>query len=91
MRCEICNKEHVFRNYDDLTPSQRRNLDVNCHHTFSEGFKGCLIEENRIIEVYTELSRFQIEIDLRKQEKEKKKTLEEEYEEYIDASDEEDN
>jgi hypothetical protein len=92
MKCEVCQKEHSFGNYDDLTPSQRRNLDVNCHHAFSEGFKGCLIEKDRIIEIYIELSRFRIEINLREEEekKERERTQEEELEEIIDSDEEED-
>jgi len=90
MRCELCKKEHIFVNYNDLTPSQKRKLDIDFHHTFVEGFKGCLVEENKVIEVYTELSRFQIMLDLREREEKKEQTQEEQYEEVLDASDEED-
>jgi hypothetical protein len=89
MKCEICGKEHTFQNYDSLTPSQKRNLDIGHHHTFSEGFKGCLIENERVIEVYTELSRFQIVINASEPEEKKKKTLEEAYE--CDQLEDEDN
>jgi hypothetical protein len=90
MKCEICGKEHLFADAKDLTPNQRRNLDTHCHHTFSAGFVGCHITEETITEYYEELSKFRIEINLREQEKEREKTQEEQYEEILDASDEED-
>jgi hypothetical protein len=90
MKCKICGKEHIFKNADDLTPNQRRNLDTKYHHTFIEGFVGCLIKEDQVIEYYEALSKLRIEIDLRESEEKKKKTQEEEYEEVLDSSTEED-
>lgn len=89
MKCE-CGKEHLFANARDLTPNQRRNLDTQCHHTFSAGFVGCLVTEETITEYYEELSKLRIEINLRESEKEKERTQEEQLEEIIDSDEEED-
>jgi hypothetical protein len=78
MKCKICGKEHLFADANDLTPSQRRNLDTTYHHLFDKGFVGCLVQEDKVIEYYEKLARFTIEINI--EEQEEKRNLAKEYE-----------
>jgi hypothetical protein len=91
-KCPECSKIHLVKSMevlDSLSPKQRTQLYRSEHRIFDAGYFGSLDMDNHVWEFYLPLSVFKLEF-LQEKEPEKKKTLEEEYGEVLDASDEED-